>query len=280
MMTNPIWNGHISFGLVNIPISLYAAEKRSEIRFHLLDSRNKAKIHYERVNDDTGQEVPWNKIVKAFEYDKKNYVVLNQDDFKRAAPEATKSIDIENFVHLSEIEPIYFERPYLLVPEKTGEKGYVLLREVLQKTAKVAVAKVVLRERQYLSVVMPIANALMLNLIRFKQEIKPFNEFHLPEENIKKYKISPQEIKMAEKLVESMTSRWKPEQYHDDYREALMQWIEQKATHKKSQRKPKVKEELPENVMDFMAALKKSLQKTKKLSTKSSHTLSQKSRKV
>jgi DNA end-binding protein Ku len=278
-MTNPIWNGHISFGLVNIPISLYSAEKRSEIRFHLLDSRNKAKIHYERINDETGQEVPWNKIVKAFEYDKKNYVVLDQEDFKRAAPEATKSIDIENFVRLSEIEPIYFERPYLLVPEKAGEKGYVLLREVLQKTKKVAVAKVVLRERQYLAILMPIDNALMINLIRFKQELRSFTEFHLPEENIKAYKISSQELKMAEQLVESMTSRWKPEQYHDDYREALMQWIEQKATHKKSPRKTKVKEELPDNVMDFMAALKKSLQKTKKTSTKSSHVMTQKKRK-
>ncbi len=272
-MTNPIWNGHISFGLVNIPISLYSAEKRTELHFHLLDVRNQARVRYERINDDTGKEVPWNKVVRAYELEKNNYVVLNDEDFKRAAPEATKTIDIETFVDQAEIDPIYFERPYYLVPDKVGEKGYVLLRETLRKTKKVAIAKVVIREKQYLAALIPIEHALVLNLIRFQQELRSLSEFSIPDKNLKAYKVQPQELKMAEQLVESMVQKWQPSHYHDDYREALLKWIEKKVSQGKIKKPPKIKEEeaIPANVIDFMAALKGSLKNVKKKSLNNHH---------
>jgi len=171
-MQRPIWKGHISFGLVSIPVSLYSAEKRVDLHFHMLDSRNLKRIRYERVNDDTGKEVPWTQVVKAFEFDKNNYVILSDDDFKQAAPKAIKSIDIEDFTNLSDIDYLYFERPYYLVPDKSGEKGYVLLREGLKKTKKVGIAKVVIRAKQYLAAVMPGEYSLILNLLRFNQELR------------------------------------------------------------------------------------------------------------
>jgi DNA end-binding protein Ku len=279
-MTNAIWKGHISFGLVSIPVSLYSAENRTELHFHLLDSRDQARVRYERVNDETGKEVPWNKVIKAFEFNNNNYVVLSDEDFKRAAPEATKSIDIENFVSVTEINPVYFERPYYLVPDKAGEKGYVLLRETLHRTGKVAVAKVVIRSKQYLAAVMPIEQALVLNLLRFKQELRSLDDFSIPEKNLKLYKILPQELKMAEQLVDSMTQVWKPEQYHDEYREALLQWIEQKASQGKTKKPRKTAEKAaPANVIDFMAALKKSLQNVKQTPVKAQSATRRKAKK-
>lgn len=274
-MASSIWKGHISFGLVSIPIILYSAEKRSELRFHLLDSRNKSRIHYERINDETGKEVPWNKIVKAFEYDKNSYVILNEEDFKRAAPKATKTIDIKNFVNYNEMSFMYFERPYYLAPDKAGEKGYVLLREALKKTKKVAIAKIIIRERQHLAAILPMENALILNLLRFKQELLPAKDFPIPQENIKAYHLLANELKMAESLVESMTENWNPAQYHDDYRDTLMKWIEArtkqgKTTHAK---KSAVREEEPTKTLDFMSALKKSLANAKRTPPKS-HTKS------
>lgn len=267
-MTNPIWRGHISFGLVNIPVTLYSADKRAELHFHMLDSRNRARVRYERINEETGKEVPWDKVVKAYEFEKNNYVILSKDDFERAAPKATKTIDIENFINLDEIAPVYFEKPYYLVPEKIGIKGYVLLRETLQKAKKVAIAKVVIREKQYLAALMPVKEALVLNLIRFKQELRSLNEFAIPDKHIKSYNIHPQELKMAEQLVNSMTKEWKPEQYHDEYREFLLKWIEKKSQHK-IKKAPKSKEKRPAtNVIDFMGALKQSLQRAQKTSVK------------
>lgn len=269
-MPSSIWKGHISFGLVSIPIILYSAEKRHELRFHLLDSRNQSRIHYERINDENGKEVPWDKIVKAFEYDKNSYVVLSPEDFKLAAPKATKTIDIKNFVNYSDISFMYFEKPYYLTPDKAGEKGYSLLRETLKKTKKVAIAKIVIREREYLAAILPMENALVLNLLRFAQEVLPLKDFNIPEGNLKDYHILPNELKMAEALVESMSEKWNPKQYHDDYREALMKWIEQKTTHGKTKRtKKSADEEIPAKTLDFMAALKKSLANAKRTPAKS-----------
>lgn len=267
-MTNAIWKGHITFSLVSIPIALYSAEKRTELHFHLLDSRDQARVRYERINDDTGKEVPWDKVVKAFEFDKNNYVVLSKEDFKRAAPKEFKTIDIENFVYLDEINPIYFERPYYLVPEKGGEKGYVLLRETLRRIKKVAIAKVVIRDKQYLAALIPMENALVLNLLRFKQELADLENFNFPSQELKDYAVNPNEIKMAEQLVDSMTDKWKADKYHDDYREKLLQWIEEKAS-QQNVKKPKEKEEVVSaKTIDFMAALKKSLASVGKATAK------------
>lgn len=265
-----IWKGQISFGLVNIPVEVFSAEKRTEIRFHLLDCRDNSRIHYERVNEETGKEVPWNKVVKAFEFSKNKYVLLRDADFKRVAPKATKTIEIENFVNIHEISYIYFERPYYLIPNKMGEKGYILLRETLKRTKKVGIAKVVIREKQYLAAVLPIENALMLNILRFQQELHAQDEFDLPEEDLDSYHISSKEIDMAEQLVKGMTKKWIPKEYHDDYREKLMDWIEKQeelSSGKKKAAKKSKKEKLPDNTIDFMAALKKSLQDVKNSGT-------------
>ncbi len=279
-MTNAIWKGHITFSLVSIPIALYSAENRTELHFHLLDSRDQARVRYERINDETGKEVPWDKVIKAFEFDKNNYVVLSSEDFKRAAPKEIKTIDIENFVYMDEINPIYFERPYYLIPDKGGEKGYVLLRETLTKNKKIAIAKVVIRDKQYLAALMPLENALVINLLRFQQELISMENFAFPTKDAKDYNLNPSELKMAEQLIDTMTEKWQPEKYHDDYREKLFKWIEEKASTQKV-KKPQEKEEAgAAKTIDFMAALKKSLEAKGKIKDKTNAKFHKSIRKV
>ena len=226
----PIWKGSISFGLVNVPVTLHSLEKKSaEVSFKLLDSRNKAGVRYQRVNEKTGEEVPWEKIVKGYEYSDGNYVVMNDEDFEKVKVESTQTIEITDFVKREEIDDMYFDKPYILIPGKKAEKGYVLLREALQRTEKVGIAKVVIRTREYLAAVDPKEDALVLVLLRFAQELKKIEDFPLPEESPSEYKISEKELKLAEQLIASMTDKWKPEQYRDEYRHALLEWIETKA---------------------------------------------------
>ncbi len=271
MMADALWKGHISFGLVTIPISLYSAAKHAELHFHLLDSRNQARVRYERINEETGEAVHWDNIVKALEITKDNYVILGEEDFKHAAPKATKMIDIENFIHHTEIDPIYFERPYYLVPDQSAEKGYVLLRETLERTQKIAIAKIVIREKQHLAALMPMKNALVLNLLHFQQQLYMPDEFSIPDENIETYNITLQELKMAEELINNMTQKWAPEKYHDDYQEALLNWINKKmSSENKIKKTSEIIEEMPSSkTTDFMAALKRSLQNVKKSHHKS-----------
>lgn len=270
-MKRPTWKGHISFGLVNIPVTLYSAEQRADLQFHMLDSRDHARVRYTRVNEVTGEEVPWNDIVKGFEYDESNYVVLEDEDFKRAAAEATKSVEIEGFVSRGEINYVYFERPYYLVPGPKGEKGYVLLRETLKKADKVGIARVVIRTREYLAALIAEGDALVLDLLRFHQEVVSADTFELPRGSLKDYKITPREIEMATQLVESMTAPWQPEQFHDEFRASLMKWIERKIKSDDTARGPHVEEE-PEGtstaeVIDIMDLLRRSVkQKTQRKS--------------
>ena len=147
-MPRPIWSGAISFGLLNVPVQLYTAERTVDLKFHMIDNRNKKRIRYERVNAETGEEVPWKQIVKAFEYSKGHYVVIDEDDIRKAAPEVTETVEIETFVKRESIDSFYFEKPYYLVPGKRAEKGYVLLRELLKKTGRVGIARVVIRTRR------------------------------------------------------------------------------------------------------------------------------------
>ena len=226
----PIWKGSISFGLVNVPVTLHSLEKKSaEVTFKLLDSRNNSTVKYQRVNEKTGEEVPWDKIVKGYEYSDGNYVVLNDEDFEKVKVESTQTIEITDFVKREEIDDMYFDKPYILIPRKKSEKGYVLLREALQRSEKVGIAKVVIRTREYLAAVDPKEDALVLVLLRFANELKKIEDFPLPEENPSEYKISEKELKLAEQLIASMTDKWKPEQYRDEYRHALLEWIEAKA---------------------------------------------------
>lgn len=263
-MARPIWKGHISFGLVNVPVTLFGAERRTDLHFNMLDSRNRARVRYERVNEATGEEVPWDQIVKAFEYDDGNYVILEEEDFQRAAPESTQTVEIEDFVDEKAIDYVYFDKPYYLVPGKKGDKGYVLLRETLRKTKKVGIAKVVIRKREYLSALIPQGNILVLDLLRFSQELRPASEFDVPSEDIKDYNISKRELEMAEQLVGAMTSDWEPEKYHDEYRDALMKWIEKKAASGGVAPVAEGEAEAPEpagEIVDFMDLLKQSVEK-------------------
>jgi len=262
-MARPIWKGHISFGLVNIPVTLYSGEVRTELRFNLLDSRNKARVRYERVNEVTGDEVPWDKIVKAFDYDDGNYVLMQDEDFQQVKVESTQTVEIEDFVPEKAIDYIYFDKPYYLVPGKKGEKGYVLLRETLRRTKRVGIAKVVIRTRQHLAAVLPVGDALVLDILRFHQEVRAPGEFELPSRNPKDWGISDKEIKMAEQLVEAMTTDWKPEQYRDDYREALLEWIKKKAD-AEGEIAPPVPEEEGKpagEIIDIMDLLKESVER-------------------
>ncbi len=161
-MAKPIWNGAISFGLLNVPVQIYSGERTVDLHFRMLDSRDRKPIRYERVNADTGEEVAWKDIVKAFEYKKGSYVVIPEQELRAAAPEATETVAIEVFVDRDAISPTYFEKPYILVPGKRAEKGYVLLRETLKKTGRVGIGKVVIRTRQYLCALMPQDHALLL----------------------------------------------------------------------------------------------------------------------
>lgn len=260
-----IWKGQISFGLINIPIELFSAEKNKELQFKLVDNRNKAKIRYERVNVATGKEVPWNEIVKAYEVKNKGLIVVTEEDFKRAAVENTQTFEIEDFIEQEGVELSYFEKPYYLVPTRQGEKGYVLLRDVLQKTKKIAIGKVVIRTRQYLAALLPQQDMLVLNLMRFSDELRNPDELDIPRGSVKNYKITRKEIEMAEKLVESMTVTWNPKKYRDNYREALMRWIEKKARLGHMPLPAQEEQTVAARgakVIDFMELLKKSIKKT------------------
>jgi len=178
-MARPIWNGTISFGLLNVPVQLFSGDRSMDLHFRMLDSRDKRPVRYERVNSETGEEVPWKEIVKGFEYKKGSYVVVDEDDIRKAAPEKTETVEIEAFVERDSISPVYFDKPYFLVPAKKAEKGYVLLREALKQTGKIGIARVVIRTRQYLAALMPMDDALVLDLMRFPQElVKPEEMTH------------------------------------------------------------------------------------------------------
>lgn len=263
-MPRPVWNGMISFGLLNIPVSLMSAEKRVDLHFRMIDSRNNQPVRYERVNAETGEEVPWKDIVQAFEYEKGNYVVLSKDEIASTAPEGKESIDIEAFVERSEIGTVYFEKPYYLLPGKKAEKGYVLLRELLRDKDRVGIGHVIIRTRRYLCAVMPIDQMLVLNLLRFSQEIVGIDNFELPAKDLEKFRISKRELEMAGQLVDSMTTKWKPDDYIDDHRERLSALVEKRLASKQGLIHETVEHEenfehATTNVVDFMSLLEKSL---------------------
>lgn len=259
----PIWNGNLSFGLLNVPVQIYSAEKSTDLHFRMLDNRNKSPIRYERVNKETGEEVPWKDIVKAFEYSKGNYVVIDEKELRAAAPEATETIDIEAFVPRADINPMYFDKPYYLVPGKKAEKGYVLLRETLRKVDQLGIARVVIRTRQYLSALMPVGNALVLNLMRYSEQLVKPDEVNLPG-NASEYRVSQKEMDMAAQLIKSMSNEWQPDDYRDEFKQTVRKLIDARVA-KQSGRRAKPSEEYTApkpatNVVDFMSLLQKSLQ--------------------
>ncbi|HEV2843196.1 MAG TPA: Ku protein [Chthoniobacterales bacterium] len=254
-----IWKGSISFGLVNIPIAVYPATRREELKFRLLRAKDHSPVNYKRVAEKDGREVPWDQIVKGYEYEKGKFVVLDEKDFQRVDLEATQTVDIQDFVDLEEIDPMYFYKPYHLEPLKGGDKAYVLLREALADSNKVGIAKVVIKTRQYLAGVKALKHALVLELMHFAKELADAEKLKVP----KKLEVGKREKEMAKALVESMSSSWDPEKYHDDYREALMEVIEEKveAGGKEIEEKPKAKKESTK-VIDLVAVLQESLAKS------------------
>jgi len=262
-MAKPIWTGAISFGLLHIPVQLMPAERRTELKFHMLDARDKHRVRYERLNAETGKPVPWKEVVKAYEYEKGSYVVLEEEDLRNAAPQSKESVDIESFVDLDQISPKHFEKPYYLVPARKAEKGYVLLRETLRELGKAGLARVVIRTRESLALVFAEGEALVMLLMRFPAELIPAEEYQFPEKSARGFKLSARELDMARQLVGSMSADWQPEEYKDEFRERLNEVIRQRIGKKKVVRSaaPESAEEpgAATNVVDFMSLLKKSL---------------------
>jgi len=256
-MARAIWKGSISFGLVNIPIALYPATRREELKFRLLRKSDLSPVNYKRVAEKDGREVPWDQIVKGYEYEKGKYVVLKDEDFQRVDVEATQTVDIQDFVDLEEIDPMFFYKPYYLEPQKGGDKAYALLRDALKDSNKVGIAKVVIKTREYLAGVKPEDGALVLELMHFAEELADPSKLNVP----KKVDVGKREINMATALIDSMSSKWNPEKYRDEYREALMEVIEEKveAGGKEIEEKPK-KAPTPTKVIDLVSVLQKSLE--------------------
>jgi DNA end-binding protein Ku len=258
-MARAIWKGSISFGLVYIPITLYPATRREELKFRLLRKSDLSPVNYKRVAEKDGKEVSWDEIVKGYEYEKGKYVVLKDEDFERVDLEATQTVDIQDFVEQEEIDPMFFYKPYYLEPQKGGDKAYALLRDALKDSNKVGIAKVVIKTRQYLAGVKPEDGALVLELMHFADELVDTGKLRVP----KKTEVGKREVHMAKSLIDSMSSKWKPEKYRDDYREALMEVIEEKveAGGKEIEEKPK-KAPKPTKVIDLVSVLQRSLEQT------------------
>ncbi len=219
-----IWKGSISFGLVNVPISLYPATRKEELNFHLLRRSDLSPISYKRVAEADGKEVPWDQIAKGYEYEKGQFVMVTDEDFRRANVEATQTINVLEFVRVEEIDPVFFDRPYYLEPQKAGAKAYVLLREALNKTGMVGIAKVVLKTRQHLAAIKPEQNSLVLELMHFAEELVSPSSLQIPTTT----ELGNREMQMATELIERLSEPWKADKYHDDYRHALLALIEKK----------------------------------------------------
>lgn len=251
-----IWNGAIGFGLVNIPVKMYSATESSTLDLDMLDKSDLSNIKFKRVNEKTGKEVDWENIVKGYKLDDR-YIVLDDEDFEAASPEKSRVFSIQQFVEEDEIESVYFETPYFLEPQKNGENAYMLLVEALKKTKKVGVGTFVMRNKEILGIVKPYHDLLIINKIRFPEELREYDELKVPE-----IKAKPGELKMAVTLIEQNSEKFNPEQYQDSYNADLLKIIQQKAKGKKP--KTVKAEETMDKTIDLMAKLKASLEKSKK----------------
>ncbi|MDQ6796838.1 MAG: Ku protein [Actinomycetota bacterium] len=253
-MPRPIWSGAISFGLVNVPVKLYSAVSSKDVRFHQLDAKSNARVKQKRVSAATGEEVPFDQIVKGYELGPDTYVTITPDELDTLEPKATKTIDIEDFVDLDQIDPVFYERPYYLVPDKGGTKAYALLRAAMRETNKVGIARVVLRTKQYLAAIRPKGDALVLETMLFADEVVADDDLDLPRDEVE---VSPREEKMARQLIDSLSSDFEPDKYRDEYRERVLKLIEQKAAGQEIVVEDASEE--PTKVVDLMAALEASL---------------------
>ena len=255
-MPRSIWSGAISFGLVNVPVKLYSAVSRKTVRFNQLNAKTGNRIQQKRVDPETGDEVAYDDIVKGYELTKDRYVVLTPDELDALDPERTRTIDIEDFVALEEIDPVYYDHPYWLVPDKGAAKAYGLLLEAMRDAGKVAIARVVLRSKEQLVAIRPAGHGLMMETMIFADEVVPPEEIEdLPSE--KELKVTDRELKMARQLIDSLTTEWDPEKFSDEYREKVLDLIERKAQGEEIAVQPEAPK--PARVPDLMAALEASL---------------------
>ena len=258
-MPRAIWSGAISFGLVNVPVKLYSATSPKTVRFHQVSSKTGARIRQKRVDPSTGEEVPYEEIVKGYEIGPDKYVVIAPEELEALDPKATRSIDIEEFVDLDQIDPIFFERPYYLVPETGGTKAYALLRDAMKETNKVAIGRLVLRTKQYLAAIRPRDDVLVIETMLYADEVVDADDLEgVPHDEIE---VSERELKMARQLIDSLTADFQPEKYRDEYRERVLALIEAKAEGQELVTQP-VEAEEPQPV-DLMAALEASLDAVK-----------------
>ena len=258
----PLWTGAISFGLVNVPVSLYSATRHHSLDFDMLDKRDMQPVGYQRINKETGKPVPWEEVVKGYEYEKGRYVVLTEADFKAANVEATQTIDIVSFVEAHEIPVVYFDTPYYLAPARGGAKGYSLLLETLEHAERAAIGQVVIRTRQHLSAIVPARGLLVLCTLRYGYEIRARDEIAKKPAAGKKGAVTRKEIQMALQLVEEMSEPFAPTKYKDTYRDDILARVKKKARAgqgKKLDEPGAAPQRESAEVIDLMAALKRSL---------------------
>jgi len=264
-MARSMWKGAISFGLVHIPVEMYSAVSDNALDLTMLDRRDFSPIGFKRYNKTTGKEVSWDDIVKGYEYQSGEYVVLTDEDLRRANPEATQTIDILAFVNAEQVPLTYYEQPYYLAPGKGGDKVYALLRETLREVGKIGIANVVIRVKQHLAALVCVGDTIVLNTLRYPDEIRPTDELKIPDESSKAAQVTEKELQMAKALVEGMSEKWKPAKYHDTYREDILALVKKKiaANQTKTLTEPEPEEEKPAhtNVIDLVSLLQASLGK-------------------
>ena len=252
-MPRPMWKGAVTFGLVSVPVNLYPATRRqAELSFRMLHEKDKAPIQYKKVCSEEGREVPWNEIVKGYEFEKGQFVVMTDEDFAKAKTESTETLDIREFVPIEQINVAHFESPYWLEPSKQGRKAYALLREALEESGRVGVGTFVMRQREHLAALRPVGKALMVTTLRFVDEIRNADDLDLPGDE----KLQKKEIELAKKLVDTLADDWNPEQYKDTYHETLRAAIEQKLEGREIETPTPRK---PARVVNLMKALEESL---------------------
>ncbi|ELX08057.1 putative DNA repair protein [Janthinobacterium sp. HH01] len=265
MATRALWKGAISFGLVHIPVELYSAVQEHELDLTMLDRRDFSPVGYKRYNKHTGKEVGWDDIVKGYEYEDNEYVVLSDEDLKRANVDATQTIDIQAFVDAADVPLTYYEQPYYLAPSRGGAKVYALLRETLRKAGKIGIATVVMRTKQHLCALVCVDDKIVLNTLRYAAEIRSAEELKLPPATMKAAGISDKELQMALSLVEGMSEEWKPERYHDTYKDDVLALVKKKIkagqTKTITAAEPESRAAKPSNVVDLVALLQDSLGK-------------------
>jgi DNA end-binding protein Ku len=253
-MPRSIWNGAISFGLVNVPVQLFSAVEQKDISFHEFQAGTGARIRHKRVSEKSGREVEYGDIEKGYETSKGKYVMLTREELESVEPGRSRTIDIEDFVELADIDPIYFDKPYYIAPQKGAEKTYALLREAMTRSGRVAIARFVMRTKQYLAAIRPADNVLVLETLYFADEIRDPKQLNIPGRT----KVADKERRIAEQLIDSLTTEWKPERYEDTYRERVLDLIRRKGRGKEIEVERPEREEA--EVVDLVEALQRSLE--------------------